>query len=132
MGLFSLLFFVACVYGHSEYWPALHKMAHRSGEFVRTGSGIEDKYLVNVRNITDGGTFAEAYWSNDGQLISFQGKDYHFNKMHRFVNVTNVPQRNSRFLRKGLHLANYFSLSLFFFFFPDFFLLLEFSFVSDV
>ena len=47
--------------------------AHAQVSIARQPSPGEERHLSNIRQLTDGGTNAEAYFSPDGQWVTFQG-----------------------------------------------------------
>jgi len=70
--LLVLFISISTVFAHSEYLPALLKLNSKSNTQKHKFVNNENQFFRNIRNITNGGTNAESYWSFDGKKFSFQ------------------------------------------------------------
>lgn len=68
----ALSVFISLSYAHSEYLPALFAQVRAAAHIQEHHSGLVGPFLVIVHNTTGTGTNAEACWSKDGKLLSFQ------------------------------------------------------------
>src|SRR5919107_1240653 len=69
----TTLVVAAFVYGcHSAPNPTPAAASAPAAAAVRVDAGPGESHLVNIRRLTNGGENAEAYFSHDGQWLTFQ------------------------------------------------------------